>query len=304
MSLAPAADARPSGREASYIVADLEPGDRLQRRVRVCNGTEAPLQVSLYSNAAAIADGGFLPQGSPRAENELSRWTTVEPSTLLLEPDAPADVDVTVSVPADAEPGERYAVVYAEVPPAAGGSGVGVASRVGIRQYVFVRGASAPVTDFTIRTLTAGRGIEGRPVVQGSVQNTGDRAVDVAGTLQLTNGPGGVSAGPFPATVGTTIAPGQSAPVEVLLDQALPAGPWVARLDLASGDTRRAAEAAVTFPDESGTQSDPVSAKTLSLREDPDFVIPVAVGVFALALLLLVTAYLSSRRRGRAKSAG
>lgn len=295
VSLVAADGARPTGRDATYIVADLEPGDRLQRRMRVCNGTDAPLRVNLYSNAAAINDGGFLPVGSPRAENDLSRWTSVQPSTLLLQPDVPADVAITISVPVDADAGERYAVVYAEVPPAAGGTGVGVASRVGVRQYVFVRGDAAPRTDFTIQALTAARSNDGRPVVQAEVRNTGDRAIDVAGTLRLTDGPGGISAGPFPATLGTTIAPGQSAPVEVLLDRALPAGPWLATLTLRSGDVERRAEARITFPDEAGSENAPVEAKNLPLRENPNVLIPIAGGLIGLIALLLLLALLRRR---------
>lgn len=301
VSLLPVDEPRPEGRERSYVIADLRPGESLQRTMRVCNGTDQPVRVDLYANAATISDGSFLPLGSPRADNALSRWTSVRPSSLRLQPDVPAQVQIEIAVPADAEPGERYGVVYAELPPAAGGSGIGVASRVGVRQYVFVRGDAAPQTDFTIRTLTATRSADGRPVVRAEVQNTGDRAIDVAGTLRLTEGPGGVGAGPFPATAGTTVAPGVSAPVEVVLDPALPAGPWLARLDLASGSTRRAAEAAITFPDSAGGESAPVTAENLPLQEDPDVVIPVAIGILSLVALLLLLALW--RRRSRRKTA-
>lgn len=299
VSLLPADGTRPTGRDATYVVADLEPGERVQRRVRVCNGSDAPLRVSLYANAAAISDGSFLPVGSPRAENDLSRWTAVQPSVLLLPPDAPADVDITITIPADAAPGERYAVVYAEVPPAAGGTGIGVASRVGVREYVFVRGGAAPRADFVIEALTAARTSDGRPVVQAQVQNTGDRAIDAAGTLRLGDGPGGTTAGPFPVSLGTTIAPGASEPVEVLLDPQLPAGPWLARLDLASGASQRAAEARITFPDAAGDAGDAVPAKALPLREDPDVVVPVAVAILGLAALLVLLALYRRRTRDR-----
>ncbi len=302
MSLLPLPGASPKGREATYVVADLEPGARTRRQVRVCNGTGSPVRVSLYANAAGIQDGGFLPLGSPRADNELSRWNTVAPASVVLQPNRPVDVAVTVEVPDDAEPGERYAVVYAEVPPAPGGTGVGVASRVGVREYVLVRGDQPPRTDFTVESLTAARDAQRRPVVQAAVRNTGERALDIAGQLALSDGPGGVSAGPFPATVGTTLAPGQSAPVQVLLDPMLPAGPWRARLDLSSGGTQRAAEATITFPDEAGGTAAPVPAKNLPLREDPSVVIPVAVGIFSLAaLLLLLVLY---RRRSKAEDGG
>ena len=46
----------------------------------------------------------------------------------------------------------------------------------------------------------------------------------MTGTLTLTGGPGGLTAGPFPVALGTTLAPGDSAPVTATLDQQLPDG--------------------------------------------------------------------------------
>jgi len=52
--------------------------------------------------------------------------------------------------------------------------------------------------------------------VRASVHNTGGRALDMNGTLQLLAGPGGLSAGPFPATLGTTPAIGDTEPVSIV----------------------------------------------------------------------------------------
>ena len=143
---------------------------------------------------------------------------------------------VTISVPADAAPGEQYGVVWAEArsAPNAGG-GVTQVSRVGIRLYVSVGPGGAPAADFTIDSLTAERSAAGEPTVVASVHNTGGRALDMNGTLDLRGGPGGLSAGPFPATLGTTLAIGATAPVTIALDKALPAGPWDAEIILRSG---------------------------------------------------------------------
>jgi hypothetical protein len=80
------------------------------------------------------------------------------------------------------------------------------------------------------------------------VRNTGGRALDVSGTLRLRAGPGGLSAGPFPATLGTTLAIGDTEPVTILLDRRLPAGPWQARVTLHSGLIERNTQATITFP--------------------------------------------------------
>jgi len=77
-----------------------------------------------------------------------------------------------------------------------------------------------------VESLQAARRTDGRPVVTAQVRNTGERALDIRGELALSDGPGGLSAGPFPVTVGTTLAVGATAPVEVVLDEAIKGGPW------------------------------------------------------------------------------
>ena len=103
-------------------------------------------------------------------------------------------------------------------------------SRVGIRLYLSVGPGGSPAADFTIDSLTAVRSPDGQPMVLATVHNTGGRALDMSGTLELSDGPGGLSAGPFPATLGTTLGIGDTEPVTIALDEADPHRP-VGRAD-------------------------------------------------------------------------
>ena len=132
----------------------------------------------------------------------------VTPSSVDLPQGGKTIATVTIHVPANAANGERYGAIIADEPPTATGPGVKVESRVGIRIYLNI--GSGAVVDFTINTLTAERDKDGRPVVQAQVHNIGQRALDMRGTLTLADGPGGLTAGPYPAQLGTTLAPGQS----------------------------------------------------------------------------------------------
>ncbi len=85
-------------------------------------------------------------------------------------------------------------------------------------------------------------------MVVATVHNTGGRALDMYGTLQLTAGPGGLRVGPFPANLGVTLAIGDSEPVTIVLDRRLPAGPWDAGVTLHSGLISNSAQATITFP--------------------------------------------------------
>ena len=100
---------------------------------------------------------------------------------------------VTIAVPSDAASGEQYGVVWAEARSAPGaGGGVIQVSRVGIRLYVSVGPGGPPRANFAIDSLTAERAPDGRPTVVAAVHNTGRRALDLNGTLQLLSGPGGL----------------------------------------------------------------------------------------------------------------
>ena len=97
----------------------------------------------------------------------------------------------------------------------------------------------------------------------------GDRAIDLSGALTLDHGPGGLGAGPFPRSSVRLSAPGQSEPVTVKLNKALPAGPWHARIQLRSGLIQRAAEGTITFPSAAGTCRDPGQGETRAVHEEP-----------------------------------
>ena len=127
------------------------------------------------------------------------------------------------------------------------------------------------------------------------MHNTGGRALDMSGTLALSAGPGGLSAGPFPATLGVTLAIGATERVAIDLDDRLPSGPWLAEITLHSGLVERSARATISFPDE---------GHSATVRAQPTRSGWVGPGVAALALLLVmglaVQLYvLAGRRRER-----
>jgi hypothetical protein len=278
-----------------YIIDHVPPGATIRRKVEVSDGTPYRLDIGMYAAGATITGGAWAPFGGTQ-QDELSGWITERPGRLQLDSGQNATVEVTVAVPHDAAPGERYAVIWAQatVP---NGSNVREVARVGIRVYLSVGNGAAPAEDFRIDSLTAARTTSGRPEVLAEVHNTGGRALDLSGTLTLGNGPGGLSAGPFRAELGTTLGIGQTEPVRVLLDPAIPAGPWLARIVLRSGLTTRAAEGEISFPSAPGASSSPVPAKPVPLSRNRAVWVPVAAALIGLVLLGLLVLLLWKRRR-------
>ncbi len=283
-----------------YVIDHVKPGTTLTRKILVGDKASTPLDVAVYAAAADIKAGQFVPRAD-RAVNELSSWTTVSEPAVSLRPGATRTLETTIAVPADAAPGERYAVVWAEIASAAT-TGIRQVNRVGIRIYLSVGPGGEPASDFTIDTLTANRLPDGSPVVYALVHNTGGRALDMSGALRMTNGPGGLSAGPFTAKLGTTLGVKDTEPVTVQLDKALPAGPWTARIELVSGLTKKAAQAVVTFPDAAGpgaeVSAQPVAVAPTASKSGLPVVPLVVVAAVAGVLGLLLVLFKRPRKRG------
>lgn len=283
-------------RERLYITDHVVPGARVERRIAIGNGTDEELPVALGAAVAEATDGWVLRPELEPGPTDLASWISIEPAELLLAPGEEALATVVVAVPGDAPGGEQYAAALATPPAVDGGGGVGVVNSVGLRIYLSVAGdpgAPDPVSDFEIDTFEAGRDDDGVPYVDVGVTNTGARAVDVVGEVELADEAAGLTAGPFPTAIGRTLVPGASGEVRVPLDPTLPAGPWDAVARMRSGDLERAAGAVVRFPEGSGDVGDPVDAT--GLRPSPGLVVPLGGGL-ALTVLGLV---LLLRRRSQ-----
>lgn len=271
-------DRKDDPRARSYIIDHLAPGTTITRKIEVSNGTSAPVSIDIYAGGAELTDGEFRP--FPQSEtSELQNWTKVDVSKLELAPGQKAPATVTIAVPDDASPGERYGTVWAALSSQPGAGGITQVNRVGVRIYLSIGPGGEPASDFSVTSLTAKRNEDGTPVVKAEVRNTGGRALDLGGELKLTDGPGGLSGGPFAAELGTTLGVDKVAPVTILLDKELPDGPWQAELTLKSGILERSASAEITFPEGGGSSTVAVNS------EDSGSLIPIAGAVVGVMLL-------------------
>lgn len=282
-----------------YVVDQVRPGAVLTRHVEVSNGDATATDLLVYPATAVLRGGGFE-IAARGAAGSVASWTTVASTSLHLEPRQRASVTVTLRVPSDAPAGEVYGAVVAERPARRTAQGVSVALRAAVRVYLSVGQGAEPASDFTVDALTAGRDSAGSPYVLAQVHNTGGRALDLSGSLRLGDGPGGLSAGPFAARLGTTLGIGESGPVLVPLDKAVPAGPWLASLELRSGELTRRVEGTISFPVRSASQSPPVVPSEVPSSDEHQLVVPVAIAlVSVVSLALLVLALLGFLRRRR-----
>ena len=284
-------------RARTYIVDHLNPGTSITRRVEVENRTDRAITINVYDAAAAVAEGQFgFADG--RGENELTGWTTVDPPSLELAPREAKPATVSINVPAAAAGGERYGVVWAELPGAPGPGGVTLVNRVGVRIYLSVGGGEEPPTSFRLDTFTPIRDDANVPAIAIHACNTGGRAVDLEGAFELFDGPGATRAGPFDSQQATTLAPGECGDLLIRGPSTeLPRGPWKARATLRSGATVETAEATITFPTAAGEAAPPVKAERVTESTGGRFAILIALLLLLLALLLLFLLWRRSRKR-------
>jgi hypothetical protein len=283
----------------SYVVDRLAPGTSIRRRVEIVNSTGSIAEVAVYPAAARVSRGAFL-FAPGHGGNELAGWTSVSRDVLRLPPGTSAFETVTIRVPKEASAAERYAVVWAEVSlPAPAAGGVTLVNRVGIRMYVSISPGGAPASSFVIGSLTAERSPTGDPLVVATVHNTGASTLAISGNLTLSEGPGGVRAGPFPVRLETALAPDDSEAVAVLLDRRLSRGSWRARLRLTSGLVQRTATATITFPPGVPANEPPASVPPADSRRLILIVALLIVLLAAAASALVISRRLASATRRR-----
>jgi hypothetical protein len=275
-------------RARSGVIDHLPPGTTIKRRFQVANTTRKPRHIELYAAAATIDHHTFT-VAPDRTPNELTTWTSIDRDAVDVPPHQTRNAQLTIKVPKDASPGERYADIWAATATRSDRQhGVGLVNRVGIRVYLDVGPGGEPASAMQIENLTPARTADGRPEVIAQVRNTGGRALDMTGTVSLSGGPGGrLRAGPYPAVLGVTLAPGDTAPVTVVLDE-LQNVPWTVKLTLRSGLLKQTVSATVTFPT-AGTGR-PVA--TLSSNR-----LPLATALIGLATALAAGTLILLRRR-------
>jgi hypothetical protein len=284
---------RDDPRARTTVVDHVKPGTTFSRGFEATNGTDAPMPVRYYVRPARLTGGAF--SIDDQGTGEIQQWTTVTPADAVVPAGGAVQATLRVAVPASATAGEYYGAVIVEKPAPTTGSGARIATRAAVAIYLSVGPGGEPASDFTVTTLTPGRDAVGKPMLKASVNNTGGRALSISGNLKLSEGPGGLAAGPFPAEIGTVIGVGQSAPVAVVFDEALPNGPWKAKLDLQSGLIKRSATGTFTFPDKG--EAAPVNADLVEDADGPPW--PLIAAAAAGLLLLVLLRFFLKRRRPR-----
>ncbi|MFC8508345.1 WxL protein peptidoglycan domain-containing protein [Streptomyces sp. NPDC057411] len=168
-----------------YFYLSADPGATVTDRVTVANKTAAPLSFLLYGADAynTERDGGFAVRSRQEKQTGAGAWIRPARDRVTVPPHSAVTVPYTLTVPADADPGDHPGAVVAldeRIARGAGGSvALGVQRAVGARVYLRVGGPTVPalaVEDVTLdqdRPLVPGTGTSSA-VVSYTLHNRGN----------------------------------------------------------------------------------------------------------------------------------
>ncbi|MBD0708092.1 MULTISPECIES: WxL protein peptidoglycan domain-containing protein [unclassified Streptomyces] len=159
--------AKPGSRPYFFLTAD--PGTTVTDRVTVTNKTSAPLTFRLYGADAynTDRDGGFAVRTERETQTGTGAWIRPARTRVTVPPRSAVTVPYTLTVPADADPGDHPGALVAldeRISPGAPGSvAVGVQRAVAARVYLRVTGPTVPALAVEDVTLE-----QDRPLVPGT----------------------------------------------------------------------------------------------------------------------------------------
>lgn len=150
-SVAPSGPQGPNGRPA--LDYKLDPGATVTDHVAVTNHSRRPLILRLYaSDAFTTTGGGFDLLAGNAKPTDAGSWIALKQTTIVLPSVSRLVVPLTLTVPANATPGDHAAGVVASMTgtgEAAEGGRVSVDHRVGTRVYLRVTGPLRPALTTT-----------------------------------------------------------------------------------------------------------------------------------------------------------
>jgi uncharacterized protein (DUF2062 family) len=208
---------------------EAEPGEVIQDSMIVVNTGTVALPLAVYAADAFTAPSGdidVLVDGSPSVGS--GTWVTLSPAALDLAPGQQAEVAFTVTVPADARPGDHAAGIVTSLVSEDASQSLSVDRRLGTRVNVRVAGDLAPAA--VVSGVATGYTPSWNPFAPGvltvaySFENSGNTRLTGYETIAAF-GPIGLLSTTTPATQLKEVIPGST--IEVRSDIELLSPGWL-----------------------------------------------------------------------------
>lgn len=216
--------AQGEGRE-NYAYTML-PGTTLEDSIVITNHDDAPLELDVYAADAFTTPTGQLDVlKAGETSRDVGTWVALREPHVSIPAGGAVEVPFTVEVPANATPGDHAGGIVTSLPQPEAGSGITVDRRLGVRMQIRVDGELAPA--LAVEDLHVGFEPTANPfgrsgaTVTYTVHNTGNVRLSASQTVAL-HGPGGLDRVELTPDAVPELLPGESWPVSVHADVALP----------------------------------------------------------------------------------
>jgi hypothetical protein len=191
-SVQPSGEDGPGGRD--FFVYTFPTGQKFGDRVAISNLSDATATYAVYAtDAVNTDDGSFSLLREEEKPTDVGTWVELGATQYTLEPHQQVILPFTLTVPANATPGDHVGAIVAQKlddpGDTSGGIGADVRVRVGARIYVRVDGVTNPslsVDSFNVTYDTPGLPFTGRTAkVTYVLTNTGDIRLSPTADLKL-----------------------------------------------------------------------------------------------------------------------
>ncbi|MFJ4844777.1 MULTISPECIES: WxL protein peptidoglycan domain-containing protein [unclassified Streptomyces] len=225
------------GDDRSSYSYDVNPGGQVKDAMVVANHSKSTLRLALYAADGYTTETGQLDLLTKDKKSVgIGAWVHADRDSVEIKPGKTAQIPFTVSVPANATPGDHVGGILTSLKQSDDAAGINVDRRLGIRVKLRVSGALKPqlaVEDLHVDYAgTANPFAKGDATVTYTIHNTGNATLSTRQAVSVTGPFGWLSAeaGSIPAS--PELLPGETWQVKVPVHGVAPAVSLTAKATL------------------------------------------------------------------------
>jgi hypothetical protein len=228
-AVAPSTQNGPDGR-THYTYTDVKPGTLVHDFVGITNYSTDPVTFTVYASDGVTTTAGSIGLAPAKQRQvDIGAWLHTAHSQVTVPPRARVNEPITLTVPANATPGDHVGGVVASVSEAPQGGKFTREDRVGVAMYLRVAGPLHPALSVESASTNGFHGTPnpfggGSTTVSYTVHNTGN--VRLSGNQEVTiTGLFGIPLATVHPAALQQVLPGDSVRVVAHLSGVFPAGP-------------------------------------------------------------------------------
>lgn len=179
------------GDDRSSFSYNVNPGGTAKDAMVVANRGRTPLTLGVYTADGFTTEAGGLDlRANAAKQTGIGAWVSPGATTVVVQPGKTASVPFTVSVPANATPGDYAGGIVTSLTQPSNDPGINVERRLGIRIKLRVGGELAPALSIEDLRVSWSGTVTGDATITYTIHNTGNAILSAQQTAAV-SGPFG-----------------------------------------------------------------------------------------------------------------